>query len=249
MYQVLIKHFLQEEIKEHFYEKNCCFFYSFDRNSMIGNFIRSKSGKKVSIVFFGTAVAQIIPILMLPVLTRIFTPQEFGDLAVASAIAALGVIFATGRYEFSLMQAKKILQSKRLFGLSFILVCIFTIVYILFFTLFGSELNNQFDLKISLIKPDGSEANISSSGFELSVNKEKFTDQNIDISSPVLWSPQSPQSYIIQIQIWQKETLIDESRQSLAVYSLSADKDSLIFNGSSFTLNGVTYIPSTYDLV
>jgi len=47
----------------------------------------------------GTAIAQGIPLIFSPILTRIFTPEEFGLFAIVSSIAAIISVISTGKYE------------------------------------------------------------------------------------------------------------------------------------------------------
>ena len=53
----------------------------------------------------GGALAQALPLLLGPLLTRLYTPEQFGRYAVFAALAAnLGVV-ACARYEFALVDA------------------------------------------------------------------------------------------------------------------------------------------------
>ena len=82
----------------------------------------------------GTAFSQILPIIITPFLTRLFTPEEFGILAVyISIIAILGVI-STWRYELAIVLPKSENDAIQLFWLStfiafffslFIFMCLF----------------------------------------------------------------------------------------------------------------------------
>jgi O-antigen/teichoic acid export membrane protein len=51
----------------------------------------------------GTAIAQAIPILISPVLTRLYKPKEFGVLALYMAIAYVVSVVAAGRYELAVI--------------------------------------------------------------------------------------------------------------------------------------------------
>lgn len=71
----------------------------------------------------GTGIAQAIPIAIIPILTRMFTPEDFGLLALyAACVSILGVV-ATGRYEIAIMlpkddeDARLLLQLSMLFAL------------------------------------------------------------------------------------------------------------------------------------
>ena len=58
--------------------------------------------KDVSIMLTGSAGGQAISLLLSPLLTRLYTPQEFGILSVYSAIIAILVVVASLRYELAL---------------------------------------------------------------------------------------------------------------------------------------------------
>lgn len=70
---------------------------------MISALSKNKFIKNVATLVAGTGLAQLIGILVSPVLTRLYTPTDFGTLALyLSLISVLGVI-ATGRYEMAIM--------------------------------------------------------------------------------------------------------------------------------------------------
>ena len=55
----------------------------------------------------GNTLAQLIPLLAEPVLTRLFPPEDFGLLALFISISSLFAIVATGRYELAVMLPSK----------------------------------------------------------------------------------------------------------------------------------------------
>ncbi len=55
----------------------------------------------------GVGVAQILPLAFAPVLTRLYSPDEFGLLAIFVAAAAVLTVLATGRYEFAITQPRR----------------------------------------------------------------------------------------------------------------------------------------------
>ncbi len=63
-----------------------------------GGFVRN-----VVTLMTGTAIAQAIPILISPILTRLYTPNEFGILALYMAVVSVVAIIVTGRYELAVM--------------------------------------------------------------------------------------------------------------------------------------------------
>src|SRR5690606_29477155 len=66
-------------------------------NSPKSNFARS-----VSILVGGTAGAQLITIAATPLLTRLYTPNDFGVLAVYMSVLALFTVVASLRYELAI---------------------------------------------------------------------------------------------------------------------------------------------------
>lgn len=73
--------------------------------------------KDAAILSIGTASAQFISIASMPVLSRIYTPSDFGTLAVFLAVANIIAIFITLRYETSILIPKEQNESVALVGL------------------------------------------------------------------------------------------------------------------------------------
>jgi O-antigen/teichoic acid export membrane protein len=63
--------------------------------------------RNVLIVMTGTTIAQLIPILVSPILTRLYTPAEFGVLGFYVSIVAIIAAVSTGKYEFAVLLPKK----------------------------------------------------------------------------------------------------------------------------------------------
>ena len=63
-------------------------------------------GHKVMVMFLGTALGQFSSVLLSPVLTRIYTPQDFGVLGVFTALLTIMAVIASLRYEMALPLAK-----------------------------------------------------------------------------------------------------------------------------------------------
>ncbi len=105
--------------------------------------------------------------------------------------------------------------------------------------------DNELTYRVNITAPDGSILkNQVETKFNLIPNKDKIFSNKLDLSKPLLWSASTPVSYIVSLELWQGDDLLDKSRRTAAVYSLTTGKDSLIFNGDGFDLKGVTYLPS-----
>ncbi len=88
----------------------------------------------------GTTFAQIVTILASPVLTRLYTPEEFGTWALLISITTIVGIIACMRYEFSIMLPESDKEAINLLGLSLSIVCIITAVSILPIYFFKNEI-------------------------------------------------------------------------------------------------------------
>ena len=101
---------------------------------------KSEFNKNVFTLIKGTTLAQLIVILASPILTRIYTPEDFGVFALfSSALLILGAV-ATGKYELALMFPRKKVHvfsfkmKYKCYGCIYIIVyyitvCIFSTIY------------------------------------------------------------------------------------------------------------------------
>lgn len=95
----------------------------------------------------GTTIAQAIPIAISPILTRIYTPEDYGILAIFLAITAILGSISNGRYELAIMLPKKDEDAINIFALGLIIVSclsLFLLILVLLFndyfaTLLGNE--------------------------------------------------------------------------------------------------------------
>lgn len=64
---------------------------------------RGEFGRNVLTVLSGATIAQVIPVLVSPLLTRLYTPADLGGLALFVAVVTVLVVLATGRYELAIL--------------------------------------------------------------------------------------------------------------------------------------------------
>lgn len=62
--------------------------------------------RHVFIVFSGTTISVLIPIIVVPVLTRLYTPEDFGQYGFVYSIGIILGVFCTLRYEHSIVIAR-----------------------------------------------------------------------------------------------------------------------------------------------
>lgn len=100
-----------------------------------GSFARS-----VLTLMTGTTLANVLPIVVAPVLTRLYSPGDFGTFALYTAAAALVAVAATGRYEMAIVLPAEDADAFELLGLSLFLAGAVAIASALFVAIFHSGL-------------------------------------------------------------------------------------------------------------
>ncbi len=100
-------------------------------------FLEKKEFVKFFLMFLsGTLFAQIITIAMSPILTRVYSPKDYGVYGVYLSIVSLFIVFVTGRYEFAINNAKKEKDAVSLYKIvSYLSIITATILLILFLLL------------------------------------------------------------------------------------------------------------------
>ena len=63
----------------------------------------SAYARNVLTLMTGTSLAQAIPIAISPILTRLYSPEEFGRFALYMAVAMIASVLVTGRYELAIL--------------------------------------------------------------------------------------------------------------------------------------------------
>ena len=111
--------------------------------------IRKKSdfSRNVLTLMTGTTVAQAIPLAISPILTRIYTPHDFGLLALFISISFIFGSIANAKYEQVIMLPKKDEDAINILALGFIISSTLTLI-LLFIVIFfnnyiATVLNNQ----------------------------------------------------------------------------------------------------------
>ncbi len=101
---------------------------------------RSEFIKNVATLTSGTTVAQAIPVLISPILTRLYTPEEFGVFALFMALVAMLSVIASLRYELAIMLPKDIRDAINILALSWIIVIGVSTLSFLMILIFRSEI-------------------------------------------------------------------------------------------------------------
>lgn len=73
----------------------------------LNKYKKSEFLKNILTLFFGTSIAQIIPLMISPILSRMYSPDQFGQLGVLLSVIGIFSIIATFQYESAIMLPKK----------------------------------------------------------------------------------------------------------------------------------------------
>lgn len=99
----------------------------------------SQYKKNVLIMIIGRTIAQVIPILLTPLLTRIYSPSDFGIFGVFATVVSIVAMVSNGRYCLSIVLPKDDEKAKRLFLLSSFLSILTTVVFTVVLIIWGEE--------------------------------------------------------------------------------------------------------------
>ncbi|TQV62443.1 MAG: lipopolysaccharide biosynthesis protein [Sulfurovum sp.] len=102
--------------------------------------------KNIITLMMGTTIAQALPLAFMPIITRLYTPNDFGVFAIFVALATILGAIATARYEMAILLPKKEIDAINISALSFLILTLFSffifIIVILFNTQFAKLLGN-----------------------------------------------------------------------------------------------------------
>lgn len=84
--------------------------------------------RNVLTLLSGTAIAQLIPLLATPVLTRIYTPEQFGALAILLAVANPLSLLVCGRYDLTVVLPRDDERANVLARLALLLAVVVSLV-------------------------------------------------------------------------------------------------------------------------
>ena len=106
--------------------------------STIHKYFKSEFARNVLTIFTGSSIAQIIPFLVTPILTRLYSPEDFGLLALFTSITGIIAIIATLQYESAIMLPKDDNDA-----LNIVALCLSISLVISIFSFLGISLFNK----------------------------------------------------------------------------------------------------------
>jgi O-antigen/teichoic acid export membrane protein len=102
--------------------------------------LNSELFKNTSILVSGTAIAQLIPILLQPLLRRYFTPDMFGAYSVYVSLIGILLVISSLKYELAIILPKKDKEAAAVFFLTVILNFIFNFLLLLVIVFWKSKI-------------------------------------------------------------------------------------------------------------
>ena len=102
--------------------------------------IKSEFSRNVLTLMTGTAVAQAIPIAISPILTRIYSPEEFGLFGLFFAILSILSVLGNARYENAVMLPKKYEDAINILALAIIINTLLSIILLILVTVFNDSI-------------------------------------------------------------------------------------------------------------
>lgn len=107
----------------------------------------SQYKKHVIVMVVGRVIAQALPILITPLLTRIYSPEEFGIFAIYSSVVSLIAMLSNGRYCLSIILPKDREMAKYLVILSSFLTIFATVIFYIITLIFGVRIFEALNAK------------------------------------------------------------------------------------------------------
>ena len=100
----------------------------------------NRFARSVSVLAGGTAAGQLIVIAASPILTRLYTPEDFGLLAVYAGILGILGVIANLRYQLAIPLPDSDEDAASIAALSLLVVVLITVLAAIAVWLFGAEL-------------------------------------------------------------------------------------------------------------
>ena len=100
------------------------------------NYRQSKFVQHSLTLVAGATLAQAIPVLASPLLTRLYTPSDFGELAIYMTLISIASVIVTGRYELAIVLPEKKQDSANVSVLTVILSFLASLLLFLLFLVF-----------------------------------------------------------------------------------------------------------------
>ena len=117
-----------------------------NRRELVRSLKNSELLRNTSILISGTAVAQLIPILIQPILRRYYTPDTFGAYSVYLSFVGIFAIIASFKYDLAIILPRKDKDASNILFLSVLISIIINVLFFLIILLWDDEILSFFNL-------------------------------------------------------------------------------------------------------
>lgn len=108
--------------------------------------VKSEFGRNVVTLMTGSTIAQILPLALTPVLTRLFSPEEFGVYTFYMSIITFLLVISSGRYEQAIVLPKQKISAINILALNFLILIVFTTFLYLILFLFNDFIQGKINI-------------------------------------------------------------------------------------------------------
>ena len=108
---------------------------------------KSEFNRNILTLMTGSTIANAIPVVISPILTRIYSPEDFGLLALFVAIATIFGTIINGRYELAIMLPKKDEDAINIVALGLIIMSLITLILFVIVIIFNEKIGHLFNNK------------------------------------------------------------------------------------------------------
>ena len=113
-------------------------------------FQKNSHTRNVFLLISGTVIAQLLAIVITPIITRLYSPEEFGQFTVFSSILGIFVVIANLRYEQAIPLSNDNEDAFQILTLCIAITTAFSILTAVIILVWGVEILNK--LNITLIE-------------------------------------------------------------------------------------------------
>lgn len=112
------------------------------------------------------------------------------------------------------------------------------------------SITNTFTVKINLLNSSNrSLLSNTETTFNLPSSVEDHeTLLSLEVTNPLLWTPENPNIYDYEISIHSNNQVVDKIKRKIAFHEFSSDSHGLKLNGKDFKINAVTYYLNENEL-
>ena len=101
---------------------------------------KSEFNRNILTLMTGSTIANAIPVAISPILTRIYSPEDFGLLALFLAVTTIFGTIVNGRYELAIMLPKKDEDAINIVALGFVIMSLITLILFVIVIIFNEKI-------------------------------------------------------------------------------------------------------------